>query len=184
MAFFHLITHAGFKALLFLCAGFYMFTSRGAQDIRLISVYGGPAAIVLINVSNLALCGIPFMSGFYSKDRIVDYLFVLGVNPLVVLTILFSCALTVSYSLRLVASVNSGGRHLWGVMGDGDFLMLFTMGGLGVYSVVGGACLSWLVIEAPCTMGGPEKLAIFFMVVLGGFFRQGPGVLLYFTSSM
>src|SRR5947199_261941 len=122
MAFFHLITHAGFKALLFLCAGFYMFTSRGAQDIRLISVYGGPAAIVLINVSNLALCGIPFMSGFYSKDRIVDYLFVMGffcLGPIVLFYFSsFICYLAaISYGLVLVflklamllSAVNEGG---------------------------------------------------------------------------
>ena len=74
IAFFHLITHALFKALLFLCAGILIHGVGGSQDIR---IYGGlslsyPLTGVCINLANLSLCGIPFISGFYSKDLIVE----------------------------------------------------------------------------------------------------------------
>jgi NADH-ubiquinone oxidoreductase chain 5 len=74
VAFFHLITHALFKALLFLCAGILIHGVGGSQDIR---VYGSfslnyPLVGVCLNLANLSLCGIPFISGFYSKDLIVE----------------------------------------------------------------------------------------------------------------
>jgi NADH-ubiquinone oxidoreductase chain 5 len=74
IAFFHLITHALFKALLFLSAGGYIHGIAGNQDIRL---FGGltqifPNITVCINLANLSLCGLPFLSGFYSKDIIVE----------------------------------------------------------------------------------------------------------------
>jgi len=51
---FHLLTHALFKALLFICAGAIIHNINNSQDIRLTSA--------CLNVSNLALCGIPFFS--------------------------------------------------------------------------------------------------------------------------
>ena len=74
LAFFHLITHALFKALLFICAGTVIHSLGGNQDVRLI---GGiwfviPMVCVSLNVANLALCGFPFMGGFYSKDLILE----------------------------------------------------------------------------------------------------------------
>lgn len=74
VAFFHLIIHALFKAILFLCAGAIIHGIGGSQDIRF---YGGqivnyPVIRVCLNIANLSLCGIPFISGFYSKDLIVE----------------------------------------------------------------------------------------------------------------
>jgi len=74
LAFFHLVIHALFKALLFLCAGVLIHGVGGSQDIRLC---GGlartfPLIGVCINLANLSLCGLPFLSGFYSKDLIIE----------------------------------------------------------------------------------------------------------------
>jgi NADH-ubiquinone oxidoreductase chain 5 len=74
VAFFHLVIHALFKAILFLCAGAIIHGIGGSQDIR---HYGGqiqnyPVIGACLNIANLSLCGIPFMSGFYSKDLIVE----------------------------------------------------------------------------------------------------------------
>src|SRR5712671_2822669 len=70
VAYYHLLTHALFKALLFLCAGYLIHQLGGWQDIR---YFGGirlfcPNVCVCIGVANLALCGFPFFAGFYSKD--------------------------------------------------------------------------------------------------------------------
>ena len=75
IAFFHLLTHALFKALLFLCAGACIHQVGGPQDLRFfgILVKNSPLIISSINLANLSLCGIPFLSGFYSKDLIVEY---------------------------------------------------------------------------------------------------------------
>lgn len=74
VAFFHLLTHALFKALLFLCAGILIHGVGNTQDIR---SFGSlslnfPLVTVCMNLANLSLCGVPFLAGFYSKDLIVE----------------------------------------------------------------------------------------------------------------
>ena len=74
LAFFHLLTHALFKALLFMCAGGVIHSIGDNQDIRFIgglSVYV-PFTSLSLMVSNFALCGIPFLAGFYSRDFILE----------------------------------------------------------------------------------------------------------------
>src|SRR5690606_25046487 len=68
-AVFHLMTHAFFKALLFLGAGSVIHAMSGEQDMRRM---GGlrkliPTTYVLMWIGSLALCGIPFFAGYYSK---------------------------------------------------------------------------------------------------------------------
>ena len=74
LAFFHLLTHALFKALLFMCAGGVIHSMGDSQDIRFI---GGLSIYMTFTssgsmVSNFALCGMPFLAGFYSRDFILE----------------------------------------------------------------------------------------------------------------
>ena len=74
VSFFHLVNHAFFKALLFLSAGAVIHSLSNEQDIRRM---GGLAKILpltysLFLVGSLALVGFPFLSGFYSKDFILE----------------------------------------------------------------------------------------------------------------
>jgi NADH-ubiquinone oxidoreductase chain 5 len=73
-AFFHLLTHALFKALLFMCAGKIIHVIGGYQDIRFIGRVRKllPVTSACFNFSRLALCGLPFLAGFYSKDLILE----------------------------------------------------------------------------------------------------------------
>jgi len=82
LAFFHLLAHALFKALLFMCAGSVIHSVGGTQDIRSIGglIYSMPLSITSINLANLALCGTPFLAGFYSKDLILEVAFSRAVN--------------------------------------------------------------------------------------------------------
>lgn len=77
LAFFHLLTHALFKALLFICAGAIIHNVKEYQDIRLMGglVVFIPLTCMCINLANLALCGTPFLAGFYSKDLILEVAF-------------------------------------------------------------------------------------------------------------
>lgn len=73
LAFFHLLTHAFFKALLFLCAGVIIHALGGEQDLRRM---GGlrrylPFVYVAMSLASAALAGIPYLSGYYSKDAII-----------------------------------------------------------------------------------------------------------------
>nr|QNV11552.1 NADH dehydrogenase subunit 5 [Dynatosoma fuscicorne] len=85
LAFFHLLTHALFKALLFMCAGAIIHNMMNSQDIR---TMGGlclymPLTTSCFNIANLALCGMPFLAGFYSKDMILELVMLSNVNMLI-----------------------------------------------------------------------------------------------------
>lgn len=103
LAYFHILSHALFKALLFICAGNVIHNSGDTQDLRKMGFITSqiPVTSVCINTANLALCGAPFIAGFYSKDLILEAT-LFGVNPHLPLTLAFiATALTVTYSLRL-----------------------------------------------------------------------------------
>jgi len=77
VSFFHLFTHAFFKALLFLGAGSVIHSLGDEQDMRR---YGGtisllPFSYILFWLGSLALMGFPFLAGFYSKDLIIEFVF-------------------------------------------------------------------------------------------------------------
>lgn len=82
LAFFHLLTHALFKALLFLCAGSFIHNLINFQDVRfsgsLLKVI--PLTSFCFNISRLALRGIPFLAGFYSKDLILEIISINFIN--------------------------------------------------------------------------------------------------------
>ena len=82
LAFFHLLSHALFKALLFICAGAVIHNIKDYQDIRVIGslVSQIPLTTFCINLANLALCGSPFLAGFYSKDLVLEIAFIRNIN--------------------------------------------------------------------------------------------------------
>src|SRR5918995_1751696 len=105
-AMFHLMTHAFFKALLFLGAGSVIHAMSDEQDIRKM---GGiwrliPITYAVMWVGSLALAGIPFFAGYYSKDAILEAAFA---SHSLVGGYAFSCGilaafLTAFYSWRLL----------------------------------------------------------------------------------
>ena len=98
---FHLVTHAFFKALLFLTAGSVMHALAGQLDMRKISGLWKkmPVTAVLMLCGCLALAGFPFTSGFFSKDTIIAeaYLY----HPVLGILGLITAFITAIYSFRL-----------------------------------------------------------------------------------
>nr|YP_008757576.1 NADH dehydrogenase subunit 5 [Octostigma sinensis]AEV44841.1 NADH dehydrogenase subunit 5 [Octostigma sinensis] len=153
ISFFHLLTHALFKSLLFLCAGVVIHNLVDCQDIRMM---GGlskliPFTMVCFNVSNLALCGMPFLAGFYSKDLILELLGggVLSVFSFVLL--MFSTGLTVSYTLRLLfISVSIYGEQAKvSSMNESSLYLNVSMASLVFMSIFGGSMLMWMIFPSP-----------------------------------
>ncbi len=106
VAMFHLFTHAFFKALLFLGAGAVIHSFHEEQDINKM---GGvikklPYTYVLMLIGTLALTGFPFLSGFYSKDAIIEFAYLRGngVGILAAFVGIFTALLTSIYSWRLI----------------------------------------------------------------------------------
>lgn len=107
LAFFHLITHALFKALLFLCAGTLIHLHHHSQDLRYMGDLNKqmPSISSAIIVSNLALCGTPFLAGFYSKDTILEFAASSPTRIVVIVLFFFATGLTVRYTARFLITV-------------------------------------------------------------------------------
>jgi NADH-quinone oxidoreductase subunit L len=100
---FHLTTHAGFKALLFLCSGVWVHLYQ-TNDIYEISSLGGrrlKTPMVCLVIAAAALSGLPPLSGFFSKEVILVSLAGLS-NPLWLATAVLGVFLTAYYAFRLV----------------------------------------------------------------------------------
>jgi len=106
VAMFHLFTHAFFKALLFLGSGSVIHSFKDEQNINLM---GGvwkklPYTWVLMIIGTLALTGFPFLSGFYSKDAIIEFAYLRGntAGYFAAGIGIFTALLTSIYSWRLL----------------------------------------------------------------------------------
>ncbi|YP_194918.1 NADH dehydrogenase subunit 5 (mitochondrion) [Aedes albopictus] len=175
LAFFHFLTHALFKSLLFMCAGSIIHNMKNAQDIRLM---GGlnmsmPLTCSCFNIANLALCGVPFLAGFYSKDLILEMVMFSYVNVFSFFLFFFSTGLTVCYSFRLVyysmtGDFNSRTLHF---LNDAGWTMSFSISFLTVMAIIGGSMLSWLMFFNPAMICLPYHLKLLTLMVcmLGGF---------------
>ena len=151
VALFHLLIHALFKALLFIRAGCIIHGFKGWQDIRIIGniISSLPFIGSCFVVSNLALRGIPFLAGFYSKDIILE-LSLLGEINLISLIILFlSTGLTVTYTFRLIYYIVQRNFVLRGScnLRDGWGTMIKSCIGLVNFSVFFGAFISWVAMD-------------------------------------
>jgi len=148
LTFFHLLTHAFFKALLFLAAGVIIHALQNEQDIRRMGglIHYMPLTFAAMLVGNLALTGFPFLSGFYSKE------FILLLNYTVVHKSVFifglalsisASVLTVLYSVKLLFRVFlskafKGYRSHLVTVQDGGFFSTFSLTVLSTFSIFSG----------------------------------------------
>nr|YP_010950970.1 NADH dehydrogenase subunit 5 [Thienemanniella curva]WML69311.1 NADH dehydrogenase subunit 5 [Thienemanniella curva] len=184
LAFFHLLTHALFKALLFMCAGVIIHNMKNSQDIRDMGllIYYMPLTVSCLNLANLALCGMPFLAGFYSKDLILEIVMISDINLFSFFLYFVSTGLTVCYSFRLVYYSLMGDFNLMSLnlLNDSGFIMLKSMMGLMFMAVIGGSMLNWLIFSSFYCICLPFYLKnlILFVCFFGGVF----GLVLNFYS--
>nr|YP_011020625.1 NADH dehydrogenase subunit 5 [Anaxarcha graminea]WQH82616.1 NADH dehydrogenase subunit 5 [Anaxarcha graminea] len=153
LAFFHLLTHALFKALLFMCAGMVIHNVKNFQDIRFMgnmSIFM-PLTSACFMVSNFALCGMPFLAGFYSKDMILEIISLSNLNMFMYFLYFFSTGLTVCYSFRLFYYVLWGDFNLIPMfkLSEESWMMIIGMLGLMLFAVLGGSMLNWMIFSTP-----------------------------------
>nr|YP_010222609.1 NADH dehydrogenase subunit 5 [Pentatoma metallifera]UCC46072.1 NADH dehydrogenase subunit 5 [Pentatoma metallifera] len=154
-SYFHMLTHAFFKALMFLCAGLIIHCMNDSQDIRhmgyLINCI--PYTCSCFFISNLSLCGFPFLAGFYSKDMVLEQLSFSYYNLYIYMLFYFSVGLTVCYSLRLIYYCFTGSNNLMVTSNYfEDSVMLYSLIFLTILSIIGGSILVWLIFPYPSFM--------------------------------
>merc|ERR1711893_556270 len=127
LSFFHLLSHAFFKAILFICAGIIIHNIKDYQDIRKIGIRYNNLnyCISIIIVANISLCGLPFLRGFYSKDLIIE-----------ILIIMYSCRLNFLVGINFIKS-----ESLF-FMSENSIFILLGIIFLLPFSIIGGIIIS------------------------------------------
>ena len=151
LSFFHLISHAFFKAILFICAGLIIHRIKDYQDIRKIgfNYLNINLSVSIIIIANIRLCGLPFLSGFYSKDLIIEIVIIKGKNIFLFFMLILGTSLTVIYSCRLnfLISLNFiKTESLYNIRENANFIILGIFF-LAPMSVTGGLIISWNIIS-------------------------------------
>ena len=170
VAFFHLIIHALFKAILFLCAGAIIHGVGGSQDIRHYGgqIYSYPVIASCLNIANLSLCGIPFISGFYSKDLIVE-LAAQGIwNQFLILIMFISLGFTVIYRVRIVyiSLVGFPIGIRCRIICDLDWVIVGPIVLLSIISLISGSIFRWIIFSIPSLVLLPWILKIGALIII------------------
>nr|BDL61434.1 NADH dehydrogenase subunit 5 [Ilyoplax pusilla] len=173
LSFFHLLSHALFKALLFMCAGVVIHGVSGYQDIRCMGclIKFMPLTVSYMTVANMALCGFPFLAGFYSKDMILEVAFMSQINFIALILYILATGLTVSYTMRLIFYSLSGSYNLSSLTNvHEDKIMSNSMGALGLSAIIMGCVLSWVLFPEPymICMSVMMKSMVLMVSALGG----------------
>nr|ARI47106.1 NADH dehydrogenase subunit 5 [Phascolosoma sp. MZK-2017] len=173
LAFFHLLTHAMFKALLFMSAGTLLHLFSHNQDLRGFAnlSFQLPFVVSTVIIANLALCGFPFMAGFYSKDLILEFMLTSSSSFFLLCIAMGATFLTAAYSIRLTltaiwAPVSSPPIHL---NNDSSPLIILPLLLLSFFAIVGGAIFNWLYMPSSFTPVIPSliKLIPLFVTIYG-----------------
>lgn len=178
LAFFHLITHALFKALLFICAGTIIHLHSHSQDLRTIGnlPHQTPLIISSITIANLALCGMPFLAGFYSKDAIIESFYQLNFNIVISSIFIIATILTTAYSTRFTLYVilaypaNFSPQYTHETQIDINACITLTIG-----AILRGSVINWSTLTpiSEPILSPPQKLlplAILSIGVILGYF--------------
>ena len=151
LSFFHLISHAFFKAILFICAGLTIHRIKDYQDIRKMgfNYININLSVSIIIIANIRLCGLPFLRGFYSKDIIIEIVIIKGKRFFLFFLLIIGTRLTIIYSCRLnfLISLNFIKVESFYNIRENSNLIIVGIMFLLPLSIIGGLIISWNIIR-------------------------------------
>nr|YP_009500760.1 NADH dehydrogenase subunit 5 [Trioza urticae]AWU49103.1 NADH dehydrogenase subunit 5 [Trioza urticae] len=167
IAFFHLLIHALFKALLFMCAGSIIHSGMMIQDLRKMGNLNIDLCIkISLNVSIFNLMGLPFTSGFYSKDALLEISICSYGGVGIGLFLVFMALITVTYCVRTIMFLSS--FLGWIIWTEPSLNMSLSIMFLGVMNILAGGSLNWATQELHLVcLSFEQKILPMLMVCLG-----------------
>ena len=170
LSFFHLISHAFFKAILFICAGLIIHRIKDYQDIRKIgfNYINMNLSVSIIIVANIRLCGLPFLRGFYSKDIIIEIVIIKGKRFFLFFLLIIGTGLTVIYSCRLnfLISLNFIKIESFYNISENSNLIILGIIFLIPLSIIGGLIISWNIIRVNKIIFLPFWIKSFVLILI------------------
>jgi len=177
LSFFHLLSHAYFKAILFMCAGSIIHRISDYQDIRTmrLAMARSPLTLSVFFTANLRLSGLPFLRGFFSKDLVLEAITMMGPSLIIFFALFLGTLLTVAYSCRVTFLLVKGtlesrsqsfsyDRDIWIIRGT---IILLP------FRILSGYILNRILFRDLQTSFFPSWLKFFILtaILLGGFLR-------------
>ena len=172
LSFFHLISHAFFKAILFICAGLTIHRIKDYQDIRKMgfNYININLSVSIIIIANIRLCGLPFLRGFYSKDIIIEIVIIKGKRFFLFFLLIIGTRLTVIYSCRLnfLISLNFIKVESFYNISENSNLIIVGIMFLLPLSIIGGLIISWNIIRVNKIIFLPFWIKSFVLILIAG----------------
>nr|AER54643.1 NADH dehydrogenase subunit 5 [Pennaria disticha] len=178
LSLFHLINHGFFKALLFLSAGSIIHSIIDEQDMR---KFGGlinfnPITYVCLLIGSLSLMGLPFLTGFYSKDLIIELVYGSFKIKFAFILSIISAFFTAFYSFRLIHySFNSdiqGNKNNYKFIHESNNIILLSLLILLIMSIISGYLFQNLLLNnfKPPIIPQFYKLLTLILTIIGLFY--------------
>lgn len=173
LTFFHIVSHALFKSLLFLTCGFVILVRFSLQDIRFMGrkVLLRKRVFIMLFISVIRLVGVFFLRGFFSKDLVIDLSARENLAFITLCVFIFSCVLSVLYSLKFLYEAFS--RYQIGftqLVGSSLKLVVFFIGLLFLWSTFFGKSLFFFFFDGEFYMHIKWQKLIGGIVLLFGLF--------------